>query len=943
MNQIHSAAPRQLLRIIGFYVVCIFIATLIASRQWELNFWTAFQFAVSRAGWPSGEMDGNSYYRWSLFVANIALYGAFALVLFSGLWEWFSRLFNRFFAYNHSVVCGLGWQGRAYIENLSHQTSRKVIAIDKTPDDDTRHFCELQNCRLYVGDAFDSDELLAAGVHNANYAFVCTGSQDENLSVARKILAIVRKPGARKRTNPLKLYIAISGDLRDHSFGGQILDSISVPDKKVFPLFYNADNLTARVFFHRHRVYEWAHLWRQPRVHLVFIGFTDIARELILQYARIHPYSSQSSPLFTIICRQNAVLSYQQMCERHDIFQYIESLNPDDSGSVVLPREDTSLNQGIHCGFVSCTVIPDERALLSEVLLRQVSELSQVTAVVTCHEDTEKNFDRAVQVRNLSNRYNRWRVPIFVHAPLHIGLPKVLRQSASNANPARRVIPFGSPGDHCDVQLLERMDKWAEAIHADYISQSVQTDPHAKELPANRPWHLLSAEHRIANYRAADHLVVKLSDMGYRWYGDLPGRVFHGFLTADLLPELNRLQIEIIELRHNSADLHQHDQCVAKLEKLRAADTSPIDVSREQGLLAEIRTLEESKDYLKLSGLQSQLRNVPAHLQDLSEREHTSWCVERLVMGYQYRAVRDNRLLHHWKLVPWKELKERDKSKDQRHLHVLREVVPGTECIKQNRGNRIYTKSASEVIARLPLRVAIVGGQCSTSDELELYNREIASCEFGRWLWPMVEDRWVELISPLNTGAEILLTAGIARRTRMPGCCCSKRACPHLWHKGCDHRVLIPSNLPWNDRDERNYADWKEGVKWYEMEKGYDPDNPGSSNIAWERYKEKLGTSRTKALSESEGRAEIVDLTTAGWTEAEIAARPQEDLDRELSAWIYEHADWLVVTSEDEAQAMFVDQNLSFEQMGKTSLHICQITPSDVLAQRLKGQTSVPG
>ena len=798
---------------------------------------------------------------------------------------------------------------------------------------------------MYVGNAFDTNELLDAGVHNARYAFVCTGSQDENLSVARKIFEITRERRNPDNTDPLKVYIAISGDLRDHSFGGQILDSISVPHEKLFPLLYNADNLTARIFFHRHRVYEWAHLWRQPRVHLVFIGFTNIARELILQYARIHPYCDHSSPLFTIICRQNAVLSFRQMQDNHDIFQYVDAFdsdNNDPQSPLALPPEDPFLNQGIHCGYVSCTVVPDERALLSEVLLRQVSELSPVTAVVACHEDTEKNFDRAVQVRNLSNRYNRWRVPVFVHAPLHIGLPKVLTQSATDANPARRVIPFGSPHDHCDVQLLERMDKWAEAIHEDYKALSVDTDPHASELPANRPWTMLSAEHRLANYRAADHIVVKLSDLGYRWYGHLPGRAFDGILASKVLLELDEVYLQLSKLKYESKDLMALDNAIAELEKLQALEEGHRNHEKEAGVQEEIRKLEDTPDFQEFCRLQDLLPNLPSHLDGVSEREHHSWSVERLVMGYKFRSVRDDRLLHHPKLVPWRQLLERNKAKDQRHLQVIRDVVPTQEVIPLNRGNRIYTKSMSDVIARMPLRVAIIGGYEFSPAQLDQCCKELQTCAFGRWLWTLVEDRWIELLSPLNTGAEIALTSEFTRRLKMPGCCCNKRVCPHLFRKGCDYCLLVPSNLPWQMQDERLREQWENGDCWYQTNFYYDPEQPGRSETHWALYKQFIAGRRAEVLAESAGRAEIVDLSEAGWTEAQLEEKPPQQAQAEIYKWIVERADVIISNDDQQARTLLDNDNLRFELVGNTSLCVFQKTPVDVLEARWRGETSVP-
>ena len=84
-------------------------------------------------------------------------------------------------------------------------------------------------------------------------------------------------------------------------------------------LVYDPDRRMARCFYYRHKVYQWAdemastRRWlnairgidvqdQSYRVHLVFLGYTRLVGELILQYARIWPSANQRSPYFTIIC-----------------------------------------------------------------------------------------------------------------------------------------------------------------------------------------------------------------------------------------------------------------------------------------------------------------------------------------------------------------------------------------------------------------------------------------------------------------------------------------------------------------------------------------------------------------------------------------------------------------------------------------------------------------
>jgi len=93
----------------------------------------------------------------------------------------------------------------------------------------------------------------------------------------------------RRQSNAVKLYISVSAENIDHGLGGGVLADFFPATDKLEPILYNADILSARMFYYHHRPHEWAQLWGQKRVHLVFVGLSRIGSELILQYARIWP------------------------------------------------------------------------------------------------------------------------------------------------------------------------------------------------------------------------------------------------------------------------------------------------------------------------------------------------------------------------------------------------------------------------------------------------------------------------------------------------------------------------------------------------------------------------------------------------------------------------------------------------------------------------------
>jgi len=140
--------------------------------------------------------------------------------------------------------------------------------------------------------------------------------------------------------------------------------------------------------------------------------------------------------------------------------------------------------------------------------MRVTSEKAQVTAVIVCHEDSTINLDRAINIRHLGNKYNRWRVPLFVHTPRQEGMDALFSTSTFSRDPAQRIIPFGSAREHCDIKLLDYMDRLALTIHNDYTRLASQRHDDAHLLPANRLWNDLPLKLRVPNHRAADHAMV---------------------------------------------------------------------------------------------------------------------------------------------------------------------------------------------------------------------------------------------------------------------------------------------------------------------------------------------------------------------------------------------------------------------------------------------------
>ena len=121
-----------------------------------------------------------------------------------------------------------------------------------------------------------------------------------------------------------------------------------------------------------------------------------------------------------------------------------------------------------------------------------------------------------------------------------------------------------------------------------------------------------------------------------------------------------------------------------------------------------------------------------------------------------------------------------------------------------------------------------------------------------------------------------------------------------------------------------------------------DSEQPGRSETHWALYKQFIAGRRAEVLAESAGRVEIVDLSEAGWTEAQLEEKPPQQAQAEIYKWIVERADVIISNDDQQARTLLGDDNLRFESVGNTSLCVFQKTPVDVLEARWRGETSMP-
>ncbi len=548
-----------------------------AASVWANGLVDGLFFVLTEYGWASTDDGKDVLHPGAHKLALTTRYLTVVPPLISLFWGIGSRAWGKRKAgrlSNHAVVCGFGWQGRAYVRSL-HSRNKQVVVVELAADEMAQKLCDKKNAILIYGNADDREVLRSTALMEAKDLYICTGSQDQNLGVAKTVAKLMQE--MPKRDDPLRVHLSL----------GELPIDDSDTDQLFFPLLqsgdnchfdlYDTDRRMARCFYYRHKVYQWADeqyqnlrwieanaltsessekgctvlagnnddISQSYRVHLVFLGYTRLVGELILQYARIWPSVNQLPPYFTVICENPA---------EADAFV---SRYP-----CLAPEPDNATPDELKPGTVYVKSRESQKHFLDKELMKDVEASSLVTSVICSNKDIDTGLQHAGYCKALANQFNLWQVPVFADLEKREGTDELLEIGESLPFASERIIPFGSALHYCDTGLLSYADQLAREIHDSYVVNNETEDKQGNILPAYRAWPRLEQRYQRSNYRAADAALLKLYSSGLRWNSVTPGALIGGFNHTDEILSQNEHRSWVHEklLDHWSYAKNRDDQ-----------------------------------------------------------------------------------------------------------------------------------------------------------------------------------------------------------------------------------------------------------------------------------------------------------------------------------------------------------------------------------------------
>ncbi len=419
------------------------------------------------------------------FLAPVALYGTVIRIL-AGLMRPYLQRRRIAALTGHTVVCGWGDMARQFILNLlRHDPERRyrcVVVADRKLDE-ARAFCKQFGLELVEGDARVPSVLEKANFRQAERVLGVSDDDSINLEIANGLAGL----SARSASQPLEAHIHIGHDTLMRELVAR--DAFLKPSDILEIRPFNVSALIARRFFRRRNLMADAALRDQTRVHLVFVGFDDVALQIVLQFARICPFGSLGRPLVTVLaadtgmCRATLEASYPELLSGKEavLEMSFETWEPQSGG-------------------------------FSGALMRTIEDRAAVTAIIVALGNDALNSRTALLLRALSQREARWQAPIYVHLTAAGGLGSFVQSTEETKEFGNVVEPFGNLAAVCHIDDIEgRNDATARLLHEGYRALRG-----ADRGPATMAWEKLAETFRAANRRAADHIPVKLASVGYR-------------------------------------------------------------------------------------------------------------------------------------------------------------------------------------------------------------------------------------------------------------------------------------------------------------------------------------------------------------------------------------------------------------------------------------------
>ncbi|NIA14101.1 MAG: hypothetical protein GWP08_08465 [Nitrospiraceae bacterium] len=441
-------------------------------------------------GMESG--DKGSGMPWAIQVARFwlplmtltTLLGAFAVAFHRKLEIWSLKRLR-----HHTVICGLGEKGMALVRSF-RAAKQRVAVIEVEDENNNIHKAWKLGAQVLIGDATDADILRAAGVDRASSVIAVCNDDNRNARTARSVCEHMKQyPGDWEE--PLRCFY----EILDLELCAELHRHDSIPaiknlfEAKEFNIFETAARRLFRVYpLDLDPIGETS----EEYVHLVVVGFSQMARAIILQALRINHYANALPSRITVI---------DDGVDRHK--------------AILLNRYPALIDEMIvdYHTLDWRDARPDDPTVFA-ALVEWAQEPNAFTTIAICLDNDAKSLEYRFRLKeqldqNKAGEKDGAKVRVCTHTASEPGL------AGRPGEDGTGFCTFGSDREALTWETFNdnSLDTLARAIHERYRESQL-----AKGRPGNdaglQPWDRLRPDFRDSCRKQADHHYVKLRAIG---------------------------------------------------------------------------------------------------------------------------------------------------------------------------------------------------------------------------------------------------------------------------------------------------------------------------------------------------------------------------------------------------------------------------------------------
>lgn len=406
----------------------------------------------------------------------IAMYAI--LLGFAAIFRDQIRLLRLGFQRDHVIICGLGLKGLNIARNF-RENGKEVVIIEKDGNNPNIAACRELGAVILNGDARDEYLLKKAGIMKARYLIGVCGEDGVNADVA----VLARKLSAARKGSKLNCTIHIKNP---HLWVLLRTQELSSAADNSFRLdIFNIYDQGSRQLFREFPLYESGSL-QKAVPHLLIVGFSDFAEQLILNAARAWSaqYDAMRQKIIISIIDPLAEMVIGRLCQEYSLVENV-------------------------CEWQSLAFDTDSIEFLKADYLFNKRKQPIVSTIYVMVDDENIGLSSAL---TLLERLRAYPVKILVRMNEEKGLASLIRESSKNTQAFDSLFLFGLMERTCKINLIYNSTHEAisRAMHEEYVRQEEKKGMLPGCSPSMQPWDCLAEEIREMNRTQADSIGAKL-------------------------------------------------------------------------------------------------------------------------------------------------------------------------------------------------------------------------------------------------------------------------------------------------------------------------------------------------------------------------------------------------------------------------------------------------